>query len=205
MPYAASFRNCRISILGFFNGSRRMVLHHIFFLKFGSSWTTRFRTNNTACSLPWLRSLRLLYLQISKSIVCATEGSDPQDSQRRIQNGFETIRTTLEFPSESGYHRSDGQRPALTIKVETLERLCRPKVVTRKPRFKRPMFKQYQCLVLWCRFTYCKFGSTLFVHLVRPVEARYGKTNGLKHVRSSATCWNTNINTYAQQPIEVRC
>ena len=52
--------------------------------------------------------------------ICATEGSDPHDLQQRIQNGFETIRTALEFSSKSGDHRSDVQRPALTIKVDTL-------------------------------------------------------------------------------------
>jgi len=96
---------------------------------------------------PRHKPLRLLYPRTSKSAVRATDGSDVHELQQRIQNGFETIRTAQEFEtirtaqefetirtaqefetirtaqefsSESGDHRSDVQRHASKIKVDTV-------------------------------------------------------------------------------------
>jgi len=64
----------------------------------------------------------------------------------------------LEFSSESDSCCSDVKIPALEPKVDTLGiSFSYPEAANRQPRFRRPMFMYYCVLVLWHRFTFCKF------------------------------------------------
>jgi len=117
MSYAASFRSCRTAKLGFIYGSRMTVLHHIFFLQFGSSWTTRLR--------PTARRARSPDLTPSDFYICGHQNvfvlqKAVTSTTCNKENRMCFRRFVLELSSESGDHRSDVQRHALKIKVDTL-------------------------------------------------------------------------------------
>jgi hypothetical protein len=69
--------------------------------------------------LPLLNPLDFYIWGHLKSKVYVTGVNDFQGLRKRVQNGTEMIRMTVEFSSDSGNHCYDVQRPALKLKVDT--------------------------------------------------------------------------------------
>jgi hypothetical protein len=124
----------------------------------GKTDTTRW-TNSMACSFPWFKSLTFFYLWGHlKSAVCVTEVSDVENLERRIQNGFEVIRTKLGTfqrvrqsllrPATACFEAQRGHRifllPSGGLNSETTPR-------------KACIHTIFIFLVLWPRFNFCRF------------------------------------------------
>jgi len=141
-------------------GSRMMVLHHIFFLHFGNTWTTFFRNNgrddvDQQRRLPfiWFKFLRFLSLGMCK----LNHFSYRSQSRPEIANSEYRMDLYwfihLKFSNNSGGHCSNMQNFALRLKVDILNIFFNLKVTaTQKPCFRRPMFISFH--VLRCRFTF---------------------------------------------------
>jgi hypothetical protein len=95
IPYATSFQGCCkmwICSLGFIYGPCNMALSYTFFLYYGSSWTTCSWKN--WCNKVDQQHGQLISWGQLKSTICATEISDVQGLQQRIESGFEMNRST---------------------------------------------------------------------------------------------------------------
>jgi hypothetical protein len=97
-------------------------------LRFGNSWKTSCWTNGLGRGgttawpphSPDFSPLHFYLWRHLKSTVRATEVSEVQELQQRIQNGFDMIRTTPGiFFGESNSQGTNVQRPALKLKFDT--------------------------------------------------------------------------------------
>jgi len=107
------------------------------------------RTNSVASLFIWLQSLTFFISGDISSPPFALRKSVKSKTCINEYNGFDTIRTTPGiFSGESGSHCADVQRPALKLKVDI------------------SCIQHNFFLVLWCNFTFCRFGRTFFAHPV---------------------------------------
>jgi len=135
-----------------------MVLHHIFFLHFGNSWTTFFK-NNGRDEVDQQRRLPFIWFKFLRSLGMCKLNRLSYRSQSRPEIASSEYRMDLywfihlEFSNNSGGHCSNVQHFALRLKVDILSIFFNFKVnVTRKPCFRRPMFISVH---VWrCTFTF---------------------------------------------------
>ena len=122
-------------------------------------------TNSPGCFFLWFK---FLSLGISK-VCCLCYGSQwrPGLATYNTEWIWEDSYDTWKFPASQ----------AVTVRTCSVLRWSSSgkslsiffhlhQAVTRKPRFGMPVFIKLFFLVLWCRFTFCKFGRAFFVHPV---------------------------------------
>jgi len=154
-----------------------MTPHQIFFLAFREVLHNVFPKHWIGRSGPiaWparSRDLNPLDFHLRRhpqSTVYATEVSDVQGLRQRTQNGFEMIRAIPEIFLR--VTQSVFRRATLKLKLYSPNIICNfQEARTRKPCCRRSFFFIYIVfLVLWCKFTVCRFGREFFVHPMKCV------------------------------------
>lgn len=92
-----------------------------------------------------------------QSAVCAAEVGDAQDLQQRTQNGFEMIRYHIwNFPTSQ----------AVTVLTCNVLRWSSTWTLSIFLDLQKAHVHTTFILVLWCRFTCCRFDHTIFIHPV---------------------------------------
>lgn len=150
-------------------------------------------TNNMACLFLCFLSLRFLsrgdiwslLFMLQKSVTSRT-------CSNKYRMDFRLYTWDLEFSKGKGNHCSDLQCPALKIQVDTFSIFFYSEGHNSETVLQKAYALIIFFLLLWCRFTFCRFGHAFFVY---PVFSVYGMHKKQFEIDWCSTAeWHTRSN-----------